>query len=147
MTCNRAIPSVDNILKIYLSSNFYNKFTSTFYNEGSFTFGYIFREYIKHYVRKFYHPEFIKEWKLYLDISLYEKFNDGVNLPSIKKNNRHNIDKFWFPVFVMKLYCFVFNILWCMKLRIWNNLTSFYNTFWRSPPSSRSGFGMIRMIT
>ena len=44
MACNRTIPSAANALKkIHLSSDLYNEFVSTFYNDKGFTFGYIFR--------------------------------------------------------------------------------------------------------
>ena len=45
MRYNIAIPYVDNTLKkIHVSYDFYNKFTSTFYNDKGFTFVYLFME-------------------------------------------------------------------------------------------------------
>ena len=53
MTCNRAIPSVDNTLKkIHLSTTIFNEYTSTYYDYKNNGFELLFRQYTENYVKK-----------------------------------------------------------------------------------------------
>ena len=87
MKCKRSISYIANTFKkIHLSYDLCSEYASMIYNDNFFTFGYIFRKWIKNYVENIDHPVLIKEWKLNLDKLDYLKKDDGVDLPPINKN-------------------------------------------------------------
>ena len=62
IACKKPINFDYNTLKtIHLSSYFYNECVSTFYNDKDFTFGYLFREYIKPSLQNIDHTALIEE--------------------------------------------------------------------------------------
>ena len=58
MTCNRAIPSVDNTLKkIHLSKTIFNEFTSTYYDDKNGGFGLLFKTFTANSDKNIDHPD------------------------------------------------------------------------------------------